>query len=88
MSNTPVEPIDEEIKKIAFQKEATCKMYLLAQICEIISLAQDRHAFKATEMSFVGAVFDKLNNSVLQAYNMAKNEVEIAKLKQEETPII
>jgi len=67
--------VSEEVKKLAFEKNAQVKIYQLYLLTEIINLASIRGAFKGPELSQVGALFDTLSTGINKAYEIAKEEL-------------
>lgn len=68
-------PVNDDIRKAAFEKTAQVKIYQLHLMAQIIDLAMSRGAFKGGEASQVGALFDSLVAGINKAYDMVENEV-------------
>lgn len=81
MSTKVEETIDEDVKRRAFEKLCQVRIYQLFQLAEVINLASARGAFRGSELSHVGALFDTLTKGVDQAFKMAKEEVEATKVQ-------
>ena len=69
--------ISNEIKKKAFEMDATVKVFQLNQFAEIINLASTRGAFKGNELTSVGTIYDKLKFAINEAIKIAKNNESI-----------
>jgi hypothetical protein len=77
--------ITEEEKKIAFQKVANVNMYLIFQLSEIINIATSRGAFKAPELSAVGASYDALVDAINKSVNLAREEIKAKEKESQES---
>jgi len=67
--------ISEEAKNIALGKEAKVKIYNINLMAQIIDLAMQRGAFRGTEASKVGALFDILSVAIKKACDLAEEEL-------------
>ncbi len=65
----------KEEQERAFTKNVNIKVSVLVQLLNIINISCERGAFKADEMSFVGKLYDSINNGVETAMKIAKNEL-------------
>jgi hypothetical protein len=70
-----VRQVNDETKKIAFEKMAQIKIYNLHILAQVIDLACKRGAFSASEASQVGALFDILAVGVNKAFDLAEDEI-------------
>jgi uncharacterized protein YggE len=73
----------EEQKK-AFENTAQVRIQTLTQIMKIIDTANKRGAFQASEMSFIGNIYDALSTGVNQAMKKAKKELLYQKQQHED----
>jgi hypothetical protein len=89
------ENYSEEVKKMAFEKVASIKIYQLHLLTEIINLASSRGSFRGAELSHVGTLFDTLTTGIDKAMQMSKED--LAKVaeklptvveEEESTPLI
>jgi hypothetical protein len=82
------EKYSEEVKKLAYEKTASIKIYQLHLILEIINLASSRGSFSGKELSHVGSVYDTLNSGVEMAFKMSKEDLDkvtiLPQIKEEE----
>jgi len=76
--------VSEEVKKVAFEKVAQLSIYHVHMLTEIINLASSRGAFKGTELSLVGGIYDILSGGVKKAITQAGIEVEKSKEQEQE----
>lgn len=70
-----IRQVNDEVKKIGFEKVAQIKIYQLHLLAQIIDLACKRGAFGASEISQVGALFDTIVTGVNKAYDVAEEEI-------------
>jgi len=75
--------VSEEVKKVAFEKVAQLSIYHVHMLTEIINLASSRGAFKGTELSLVGGIYDILSGGVKKAITQAGIEVEKSKEQEQ-----
>lgn len=67
--------VNEDVKKIALEKIAQVKIYQLNLMAQIIDLAMSRGAFRGSEASQVGALFDTLINAINKAYELTEEDI-------------
>jgi hypothetical protein len=65
--------LNNEQKNKILGLEAVVKIQMIADIIKIIDAASNRGTFKASEMSFVGKVYDELANGVNKATESVLN---------------
>jgi hypothetical protein len=63
-----------EEQEEAFKKNASIKVGILFQMLQIIELANKRNLFKASELSYVGSIYDSINERVEKALLTVRNE--------------
>ena len=73
-----IRPVNDDIKKIAFEKIAQVRIYQLHLMAQIIDLAMSRGAFRGPEASQIGALFDSLATGVNRAYDISEDEIKKA----------
>ncbi len=78
-----IRQVSEEVKVIAFDKNAQIKIYQLHLIAQVIDLGCKRGAFGAAEASQIGALFDTIAVGVNKAFDVAEEELK----KTEETKL-
>jgi len=75
MSITGIKIVTDEIKKVAHEKIAQVKIYQLHLMAHVIDLAISRGAFKGSEASQIGALFDTLAVGINKAYEIAEEDI-------------
>ena len=65
-----IKPVSDEVRKAAMEKVAQVRIYNLHLMAQIIDLAMSRGAFRGSEASQVGALFDTLAGAVNKAYDI------------------
>jgi hypothetical protein len=75
MSETGIRVVNDDIKKIAFEKNAQVKIYQLHLMAQVIDLGCKRGAFSAAEASQIGALFDTLAVGINKAFDIAEEEI-------------
>lgn len=69
----------EEVKELAYAKIAQIKIYHLHLLTNIIDVAMSRGAFKGSEASQIGALYDTMMAGITQACEAAEKEVKAKK---------
>ena len=59
--------LSEEQRKEVLEMQVVTKVAVIAQMCKIIEGCTQRGAFKSDEMSYIGGIYDSLNNVVKQS---------------------
>ena len=80
-----MEGLTETERKNALNKTATLKMQTIAQILKCIDISSSRGAFKASEMSFVGSLYDMLSKGLSDAFSVEINKKTEKSVKKLET---
>jgi len=75
MSGAGIRQVSDEIKTLAFEKNAQIKIYQLELLARVIDLGCKRGAFGAAEASQIGALFDTLAVGVNKAYDIVEEEL-------------
>jgi hypothetical protein len=70
-----IRPVNDDVKKIAFEKVAQVRIYQLHLMAQVIDLAMTRGAFRGQEASQIGALFDTLATGVNKAFDLAEDEI-------------
>jgi len=83
-----IKPVNDEIRKIAFEKVAQVRIYNIHLMAQVIDLAMSRGAFRGAESSQVGALFDTLVGAINKAYDMTLAEEEKKKINEIKLPTI
>jgi hypothetical protein len=84
-----IRPVNDDVKKIAFEKVAQVRIYQLHLMAQVIDLAMKRGAFVASEASQIGALFDTLAAGVNKAYDITEKELRESKEANEiKLPVI
>jgi hypothetical protein len=65
----------KEEQQEAYKNIAQVRIFTLAQIMKIINTAQTRGAFQASEMTFVGSIYDSISKGVNQAMLKAREDL-------------
>ena len=65
----------QEEQTEAYKRVVKVRIYTLAQIIKIIDAAQSRGAFKASEMTFVGSIYDSIFKGVSSAMQDAREDL-------------
>ena len=63
-----MDTLTEAERKEILKKSAIVKIYTLTQILKCIDIASARGAYKPSEMTFVGSVYDTLSKGVSGAF--------------------
>ncbi len=66
--------LTEEDKKRVLEKNATIKLDTVFQIIKCLDVASNRGAFRGNELSFVGSVYDTINNGLTKAFEDELNK--------------
>ena len=90
------ENYSEEVKKLAFEKVASIKIYQLHLLTEIINLASSRGAFRGAELSHVGTLYDTLYVGIDKAMQISKEDLTkvaeklpvVIEEEEESTPLV
>lgn len=82
MNNNNMNNVSDEVKELAFEKIAQVKIYHLYLIIGAIDVAMSRGAFKGSEASQIGAVYDTTITGINKAFEIAGKEYEQSKYKE------
>lgn len=70
-----IRQVTDEVKNAAMEKIAQVRIYQLNLMIQVIDLAMSRGAFRGTEASQIGALFDTLVSGVNKAYDITEEEL-------------
>ena len=71
-----MDKLNEQERSEVLKKSAIIKIYTIAQVLKCIELASERGAYKPSEMTFVGSVYDTLSKGLSQAFQAEINNKE------------
>jgi len=84
-----VRQVNDNVKTAAMEKIAQVRIFQLHLMAQVIDLAISRGAFRASEASQIGALFDTLCTGINKAFDITEEELKKAEeLKKEEFPSI
>lgn len=70
-----VRQVSDEVKKLGFEKVAQVRIYNMHLMAQVIDLAMTRGAFRGSEASQVGALFDTIVAGINKAFDIAEDEI-------------
>jgi hypothetical protein len=70
-----IRQVNEEIKSRAMEKIAQVSIYQLHLMTQVIDLAITRGAFRGSEASQVGALFDTLVTGINKSFDLVEEDI-------------
>ncbi len=77
MAKKSFDELSDELKKTVLEKKISMNAYVVAQVLDIINLATSRGAFKGSELSFVGGIYDTLEGGIEKVILHVKTEQKV-----------